>query len=149
MKTLRLELTFDDVAHPYCMEATFTDEDLNTFKEFLEYIEALKATKVISEELFSSVNLEWNEETGTNIKTKEFDVEYLSSFLHHLRPLILFRERTSFSSITSLIRDRFDNPGMDRRIQAYKTEYITSTFSRYGQMTIDNFGALAQRLRVS
>ena len=138
MKTVRLLLVFDDTKDEFKLEATFSDEDLERFKEFIRQSSELKATKIISEGFPKNISLSWSETKGSAVEAEDIDVEYISSFLHKLRPLILDEESSSFRTISALVRKGFKNTGMERQLKKIRYDYENSEFKSYGQITIGN-----------
>ncbi len=134
MKTAKLWLQFPDT-DPLSLIATFSDGDVKLLEDFAYHVKELKGTKIISGKYPFRFNFKWDGE-GTHVETNEIDDEYLSSFLHKLRPLILEDEKSSFEKILQLLVRRFSNLGMNRQAKAFRRHYKKSTFSDYGQITI-------------
>lgn len=137
MKKVKLQIIFDKTKEEFDAEAEFSDVEITCLENFCRHASELRDTKIVSEGYPQKLNITWTSSSETNIETEDIDAEFISSFLHKLRPLILSREPFSFERISGMIRKKFTgNPGMERQLKIIRHMYATSEFSKYGQITI-------------
>lgn len=137
MKNVKMKRSFDDEGVDHELSADFDDADIGLLTQFRQHVKALSETRVVKDGYPSKFEFGWRDETGSEVKGQNLDSEFISSFLHKLRPLILSREPESFDKVCGLIGRRFAHRAMKRHLTAIRKVYETSRFSSLGQLTID------------
>jgi hypothetical protein len=136
MKKVKMGMSFDDEETDYSLSAEFSDDDISHLTAYRAHVKELRDTHLIKTNWPSEVKCHWTPETGTAVLADEIDEEYISSFLHRLRPLILTEEPASFDKTAGLIGRRFADKAMKKHLKGVRALYETSRFSSYGQMHI-------------
>jgi hypothetical protein len=136
MKTVKLGMSFDDPAEVFNLCGTFSTTDLGHLREYCHHATVLRQTKVIQEGYPKSINLIANPQPESQVDTEELDEEYISSFIHKLRPLILSKEPSSFEKVSGLIGRGFAHLAMKRHLKAVRKGFQSSRFSDFFQISV-------------
>src|SRR5687767_13874212 len=107
MKTVNFKLEFDNPIEVFDLTATFLNEEISVLRAYSERVGQLLESKVIKSGYAAKVEIS----TDGSVKTEHIDPEYVNSFIHQLRPLILSRGPFSFEKICGMMGRKFDSPG--------------------------------------
>ncbi|HMU32716.1 MAG TPA: hypothetical protein PKC89_02510 [Pyrinomonadaceae bacterium] len=138
IKEVRMTLSFNDTEGETNLLGRFSEEDLELLGDFCTHAEELHQSKVIQEGFPQSVKFHWTKDKGVQIEAEPFEDEFISSFLHKLRPIFLSEEPASFDKTSGLIGRAFSDKAMKRHLKAIRYRFETSSFSAYGQVSVGN-----------
>src|SRR5438270_10273868 len=85
-------------------ELEFTDSEWETLQDFAKYAGELEDNSLIKEGIPASLNLTLNMGEGLKVTTKLPTDEQIDAMLMKLRPFILGKEPTSFSTVRGILR---------------------------------------------
>lgn len=130
-------LKFDDEESEHCLRAIFMDEDIELLRKYCANCQRLRDTKLYREGVSGNVNFRWEAVEGPTVESESaFDLEFVSSFVHRLRPIRLTNEPASFDKVAARIKQRFGGKPMKRQIDAMRSIIEESPFAAYGQITM-------------
>ncbi|OAD20873.1 hypothetical protein THIOM_003400 [Candidatus Thiomargarita nelsonii] len=138
MKEVKLKLTSKNDKEEHVVEASFSETDLEVFRQFTENVEQLYHTRLVSNGLPSLKRLSWNDESGITVETNDIEMEDVYAFLHKLRPHILQKEPASFERTCSIIGKRFHSPEMRQHLKYVRNLYNKGEYSKYFQLSVGN-----------
>lgn len=136
-KEVNMFLKFDDEESEHRLHAIFVDDDVELLRKYCANCQRLRDTKLYREGIGGKVNFKWEADEGASVEPENpFDLEFVSSFIHRLRPIRLTNEPASFDKVAARIKQRFGGKPMKRQIEAIRSIVEESPFAAYGQITM-------------
>lgn len=136
MLPVTLELRDDKNEIVGTVTAAFQPDDLTQFNQFVEAVQRLRNCALLQRGMPGIVNMEWTGEKGMKFTCAQYSDAELYELLHVLRPLILFKEATSFGKIAGLMGHRFSNKQFAQHLRALRSMFDHGELKAYMQISI-------------
>lgn len=88
--------------------AEFTEIEIKTIGQFAEYAHSLGSSSFFKDGQSLKFNITWSESDGISSDCEMPNDDYVSAFLHRLRPFILQDELTHFHKICKILSRRLE-----------------------------------------
>lgn len=107
-KSVKISIKKEATDESILVEGVLSEEDIELFKEYIEYSDDLIKCAYFKYDKQASLNFKGKAGEGTTITAHLPPDEACDSMILKLRPFVLRRERTSFENISSRINRIFD-----------------------------------------
>ena len=115
----------------------FEDNEIELLKDYKANVQRLLETRSIKESMFGGYKIQYDDNSGLVFESSLPDEDYISAFLHRMRFFILNKERSSYNSISGIIKRRLNNSMLNQKFQIQRLAYDGKTIQSMIQIQCD------------
>jgi len=136
METITLKLFFDDPEENVSIQ--FSKQELSLLENFLECARKIESSKIVQLGMPFSFNIQHEQGKDATVTFTLPDWQFVESYLHRLRPVILQKEKTNFYKICDLLSRRIELPRVRKAIKEEKQLYQGTGIHSIMKFSINN-----------
>lgn len=117
---------------------TFDESDIDLLRRFSTLVGRVRETKLLQRGMPAITNIEWKAGEEMKWTCPPYENGELHELLHVLRPLILFKEATSFDRITGMLGKKFDSEKFRGHLKLQRTIFEDGELKLYMQISVND-----------
>ena len=123
MKTISIRLFDNNAGTTEDVAADFEDEDIALFEDYIANTERLLESTIVRDGMLGNLKFNYDQAEGFSYEVNLPSEDSIVALLHRLRLIILQDERSSYNTITGILRRRFDNTRIRSMIKSQRKIY--------------------------
>ncbi|WP_243372631.1 hypothetical protein [Geotalea sp. SG265] len=115
--------------------AEFTEPEIRTLHLFTDYADVLGKSRFFKGEQALKFQIRWSQSEGFSSENEMPDDDYISAFLHRMRPFILQDEKTQFYNICKILSHRLDHKAIRAKLKEHRKMFNGERVRNYIQIS--------------